>query len=142
MFSFLKYLKTFSFLINYPENRNVLLCLFYFLLQFQLSKAAKREPAKVRNVRWKDLRDIFALAYPCRRRIYSKVLKEIYVATIYKLFVRVSSLFPLISCMATALFYAYVFQGLIKQVVFSWFVVFGDWERHRSRLAAYNFHVY
>ncbi|VDM95123.1 unnamed protein product [Thelazia callipaeda] len=40
----------------------------------QLSKSAKRTPAKVRNVRWKDLRDIFALVYPCRRRIYTGLL--------------------------------------------------------------------
>uniref|UniRef100_A0A915Q7B1 Uncharacterized protein n=1 Tax=Setaria digitata TaxID=48799 RepID=A0A915Q7B1_9BILA len=46
----------------------------YLFLVRNLSKAAKREPAKVRNVRWKDLRDIFALAYPCRRRIYTGLL--------------------------------------------------------------------
>uniref|UniRef100_A0A1I8ESW9 ABC transporter n=1 Tax=Wuchereria bancrofti TaxID=6293 RepID=A0A1I8ESW9_WUCBA len=46
----------------------------YLFLVRNLSKAAKREPAKVRNVRWKDLRDIFSLAYPCRRRIYTGLL--------------------------------------------------------------------
>uniref|UniRef100_A0A0R3RH81 ABC transporter n=1 Tax=Elaeophora elaphi TaxID=1147741 RepID=A0A0R3RH81_9BILA len=46
----------------------------YLFLVRNLSKAAKREPAKVRNVRWKDLRSIFALAYPCRRRIYTGLL--------------------------------------------------------------------
>nr|CRZ25152.1 BMA-HAF-3 [Brugia malayi] len=46
----------------------------YLFLVRSLSKAAKREPAKVRNVRWKDLRDIFSLAYPCRRRIYTGLL--------------------------------------------------------------------
>ncbi|MCP9264624.1 ATP-binding cassette sub-family B member 10, mitochondrial [Dirofilaria immitis] len=69
----MSYPKSLTDLYRMNNSGNLKRITHSFLIR-NLSKAAKREPAKVRNVRWKDLRDIFALAYPCRRRIYTGLL--------------------------------------------------------------------